>query len=64
MELLVKPEMLTSYVYEPTFGNDEIRLFVSAAHFQHWINVESYPVAQLRVNALLATKVTLITYGI
>ena len=21
MELLVKPEMLTSYIYEPTFGN-------------------------------------------
>ena len=23
MELLVKPEMLTSYIYEPTFGNAE-----------------------------------------
>jgi len=23
MELLVKPEMLTSYVYGPTFGNAE-----------------------------------------
>jgi hypothetical protein len=28
---------------------------------QHWINAESYPVAQLRVNTLLATKITLIT---
>ena len=23
MELLVKPEMLTSYIYGPRFGNDE-----------------------------------------
>ena len=23
MELLVKPELLTSYIYEPTFGNAE-----------------------------------------
>jgi len=23
MELLVKPEILTSYIYEPTFGNAE-----------------------------------------
>jgi len=23
MELVVKPEMLTSYIYEPTFGKDE-----------------------------------------
>jgi hypothetical protein len=32
--------------------------------FQHRINTESYPVAQLCVNTLLATKVTLITDGI
>jgi hypothetical protein len=32
--------------------------------FQHSINVESYPVAQLCVNTLVATKVTLITDGI
>jgi hypothetical protein len=28
---------------------------------QHWINAESYPVAQLCINTLLATKLTLIT---
>jgi hypothetical protein len=28
MELLVKPEILTSYVYGPTFGNAESRLFL------------------------------------
>jgi hypothetical protein len=32
--------------------------------FQHLINAESYPLAQLCVNTLLATKVTLITDGI
>jgi hypothetical protein len=31
---------------------------------QHWINAESYPVAQFYVNTLPATKVTLITGGI
>jgi hypothetical protein len=28
MELLVKPEMLTSYIYGPTFGNAESRLYL------------------------------------
>jgi hypothetical protein len=31
MELLVKPEILTSYIYRPTFGNAESRLFLFAA---------------------------------
>jgi hypothetical protein len=31
MELLVKPEILTSYIYGPTSGNDESRLFLFAA---------------------------------
>jgi hypothetical protein len=31
MELPVKLEILTSYIYEPTFGNAEIRLFLFAA---------------------------------
>ena len=30
MELLVKPEMLTSYIYGPTFGNAEIVSFFMA----------------------------------
>jgi hypothetical protein len=40
MELLVKPEILTSYlqVYEPTFGNAESRLFLFAAQC---FNIES-----------------------
>jgi hypothetical protein len=28
IELLVKPEILTSYIYGPTFGNAESRLFL------------------------------------
>jgi hypothetical protein len=31
MELLLKPEVLTSYINEPTFGNAESRLFLFAA---------------------------------
>jgi hypothetical protein len=31
MELLVKPEMLTSYIYGPTFGNSESHIFLFAA---------------------------------
>jgi hypothetical protein len=65
MELLVKPEILTSYIYRSTFGNAEIRLFLFAAQCSNTqIKAESYPVAQFCVNTLLATKVTLITDGI
>jgi hypothetical protein len=28
MELLVKPEILTSYIYGPTFGNAETNLYL------------------------------------
>jgi hypothetical protein len=38
MELLVKPEIFTSYLYGPTFGNDESHLFPFAAHC---FNIES-----------------------
>jgi hypothetical protein len=38
MELLVKPEILTSYIYGPTFGNAEGRLFPFAAQC---FNIES-----------------------
>ena len=29
MELLVKPEMLTSYIYGPTFGNAETYIYMT-----------------------------------
>jgi hypothetical protein len=52
MELLVKPEILVSYIYGLTFGKAESRLFLS------------FPVSQLCVNTLPDTKTTLITDGI
>jgi hypothetical protein len=64
MELLVKPEILTSCIYGPTFGNAESRLFLFAAQY---FNIESnqkfFSVSQLCVNTLPATKITLITYS-
>jgi hypothetical protein len=38
MELLVKPEILASYIYGLKFGNAEIRLFLFAAQC---FNIES-----------------------
>jgi hypothetical protein len=61
MELLVKEEMLTSYIYGPTFGNVENRLFLFAAQC---FNTESMQKVILCVNTLPATKITLITNGI
>jgi hypothetical protein len=66
MELLVKPEILTSYIYiymDPCLATLKA-VSICCTMFQHWISAESYPVAHLCVKALLATKVTLITNGI
>jgi hypothetical protein len=38
MELLVKPEILTSYIHGPTFGKTESRLFLFVAQY---FNTES-----------------------
>jgi hypothetical protein len=38
MELFVEPEMLTSYIYGPTFGNAESRIILFAAQY---FNTES-----------------------
>ena len=35
MEFLVKPEMLMSYIYGPTFGNAEQSLSICCTMFQH-----------------------------
>jgi hypothetical protein len=65
MELLVKPKKFTSYIYGPTFGKAESRLFLySAQSFNIEINAEGFPVSQLCVNTLTATKIALITDGI
>jgi hypothetical protein len=61
MELLVKPEILTSY--GPTLGKTESRIFLFAARS----NIESIQKVfmwNICVNTLSATKVTLITDGI
>jgi hypothetical protein len=47
------------------FGNAESRLFLFAAQcFNIEKNAESFPVSQLCVNTLQATKIILITNGI
>jgi hypothetical protein len=64
MEFLVKPEILTSFIYGPTFGNIETRLFLFAAQCFNIESMQSFPVSQLCVNTLPATKIALITDGI
>jgi hypothetical protein len=39
-------------------------LSICCTMFQHWINAQSFPVSQLCVNTLPATKITLITEGV
>ena len=63
MELLVKPEILTLYLYGPTFGNTEGRLFLFAVQCFNAESVQKVFLCQLCVNTLPATKVTLITDG-
>jgi hypothetical protein len=64
MELLVKPEILTSCIYWPTFGNAESRLFLFAAQSFNTESVQKVILWHSCVNTLPATKVTLITGGI
>jgi hypothetical protein len=48
MEFLVKPEILTSYICGPTFGNAENRLFLAAAQCFNTESVQKVnPVSQL-----------------
>jgi hypothetical protein len=44
MELFVKPEILTSCIYGPTFGNAESRLFLFAGQY---FNIESMQIVIL-----------------
>jgi hypothetical protein len=63
MELLVKPEILTSYIYGRTFGNAESRLYL-LHNVSTLINAESFPGSQMFVNTFPDIKITLITNGI
>jgi len=70
MELIVKQEMLTSYIYiyiyiyiyGPTFGNAESSLFLFAAQCFNTESMQCFSVSQLCVNTFPASKVTLISY--
>jgi hypothetical protein len=64
MELVVKPEILTSYIWTYFWQRWKPSLSICCTMFQQWINAESFPVSQVYVNTLPATKVTLITNGI
>jgi hypothetical protein len=66
MELHAKPEMLTTYTVYMDLPLAMLKAvsFYLLHNIQHRINAESYPVAQLCVNTLPATKITLITDGI
>ena len=44
MELLVKPEMLTSYMYGPTFGNAETVSFYLLHNYL--VNCKNYKVSR------------------
>jgi hypothetical protein len=52
------------YIWTYVWHRRKPSLSICYKMFQHWINAESYPVAQWCVNSLLASKVTLITDGI
>jgi len=56
MELLVKPEMLTSYIYmDLRLATLKQSLSICCTMFQHWINAERFPVSHLCVNTLPAS---------
>jgi len=63
MELLIKPEILMSYIYRPTFGNAESRLFLHLLHNISTLYIaEGFPLYQLCLNTSPATKVALISH--
>ena len=56
MELLVKPEMLTSYIYiYLRLATLKQSLSICCTMFQHWIDAERFPVSHLFVNTLPAS---------
>jgi hypothetical protein len=42
MELLEKPDILTSYLYGPTFGNAESRLFLLSAQCFNMESIQDF----------------------
>jgi hypothetical protein len=64
MELLVKLEILTSYMYGPTFGNAEAVSFYLLHNVSTLNQCRKFSCVTVCVNTLSATKITLITDGI
>jgi hypothetical protein len=58
MELLVKSDILTSYIYGPTFGNAESRLFLLAAQYFNTESIQKVILWHMCVNTLPATLIT------
>jgi hypothetical protein len=56
MELLVKPEILTSYIYEPTFGKTYSCLFIIAAQCFNTETMQKVILWQICVNTLQLLK--------
>jgi len=52
MELLVKPEMLTSYIYGPTFGNAGPYIYTTLAFLALLGAAYIYEISSLRVNII------------
>jgi hypothetical protein len=59
-----EPEIIINNIWTYVWQRWMPSLSICCTMFQHSISAESYPVAQLCVNTLPATKVTLITDGI
>jgi hypothetical protein len=65
MELLVKPEFFSSYIYmDLHLATLKLPLSICCTMFQQRINAESFRVSQLCVNTLPAAEISLITDGI
>jgi hypothetical protein len=52
------------YIWTYVWQRWKPSLSICCTMFQHWINAESFPVSQLCVNTLPATKINRITNGI
>jgi hypothetical protein len=61
MEFLVKPEILTSYIYGLTFDKAESRLFLSAAQYFNIEWKQKVSCVTVVCKTLPSTKITLIT---
>jgi hypothetical protein len=64
MELLLKPETLTLYIYGLRLTTLKAVSFYLLINVSNLNQSRNFPVSQLCVNTVSATKITLITDGI